>query len=78
MELIVPSLPVPMIVQAWEHVILQQEHVHAMLDVLERIVLWSVQETVKEKENVFMMKTQIQQVHDNDSCNQYINVWPEL
>ena len=47
-ELIVPSLPVQMIVLVWEHVILQQEHVHAMLDVLDWIVLWSVQETVKE------------------------------
>ena len=35
MELTVPFLPVPMIVLVWEHVILQQEHAHAVLDVLE-------------------------------------------
>ena len=43
MELIVPSLPVQMIVLVWEHVTLQQEHAHAMLDVMEMTVLWFVQ-----------------------------------
>jgi hypothetical protein len=43
MELTVPFLPVPMIVPVWEHVILQQEHAHAMLDVTEMTVLQSVQ-----------------------------------
>ena len=43
MELTVPFLPVPMIVLVWEHVILQQEHAHAMLDVTEMTVLQSVQ-----------------------------------
>ena len=38
MELIVPSLPVQMIVLVWEHVTLQQEHAHAMLDVTEMTV----------------------------------------
>ena len=38
MELIVPSLPVQMIVLVWEHVILRQEHAHAMLDVTEMTV----------------------------------------
>ena len=42
MELIVPSLPVQMIVLVWEHVILQQEHAHAMLDVTDWIALWYV------------------------------------
>ena len=42
MEMTVPFLPVPMIVLVWEHVILQQEHAHAMLDVTDRIVLWYV------------------------------------
>ena len=45
MELIVPFLPVPMTVLVWEHVILQQEHAHAMLDVLEMTVLIFVQTT---------------------------------
>ena len=45
MELIVPSLPVQMIVLVWEHVILQQEHAHAMLDVLEMTVLIFVLQT---------------------------------
>ena len=39
MELTVPFLPVPMIVLVWEHVILQQEHAHALLDVMDQIVL---------------------------------------
>ena len=39
----VPSLPVLMIVLAWEHVILQQDHAHAWKDVLEMTVLQSVQ-----------------------------------
>ena len=39
MELTVPFLPVPMIVLVWEHVILQQEHAHAMMDVTEMTVL---------------------------------------
>ena len=43
MELIVPFLPVPMTVLVWEHVILQQEHAHAMMDVTEMTVLQSVQ-----------------------------------
>ena len=43
MELTVPFLPVPMIVLVWEHVILQQEHAHAMMDVSEMTVLQSVQ-----------------------------------
>ena len=43
MELTVPFLPVPMIVLVWEHVILQQEHAHAMLDVTEMTVLQFVQ-----------------------------------
>ena len=34
---------VPMIVLEWEHVILQQEHAHALLDVTEMTVLWFVQ-----------------------------------
>ena len=38
-EMTVPSLPVPMIVLVWEHVILQQEHAHAMMDVTEMTVL---------------------------------------
>ena len=39
MELTVPFLPVPMIVLVWEHVIPQQEHAHAMMDVTEMTVL---------------------------------------
>jgi len=42
-EMTVPSLPVPMIVLVWEHVILQQDHAHAWMDVLEMTVLQSVQ-----------------------------------
>ena len=38
MEMTVPSLHVQMIVLAWDHVILQQEHAHAMLDVTEMTV----------------------------------------
>ena len=34
---------VPMIVLEWEHVILQQEHAHAMQDAMEMTVLWFVQ-----------------------------------
>ena len=37
-EMTVPSLPVPMIVLVWEHVILQQDYAHAMLDVPEMTV----------------------------------------
>ena len=43
MVLIVPSLPAPMIALVWEHVILQQEHAHAMLDVTEMTALQFVQ-----------------------------------
>ena len=43
MEMTVPFLPVPMIVLVWEHVILQQEHAHAMLDVTEMTALQFVQ-----------------------------------
>ena len=38
MEMTVPSLPVPMIVLVWEHVIPQQDYAHATLDVPEMIV----------------------------------------
>ena len=40
MVMTVPFLPVPMIVLAWEHVILQQEHAIAMLDVMQMTVPW--------------------------------------
>ena len=39
-EMAVPSLPVPMIVLAWEHVTQQREHAHAMLDVMQMTVPW--------------------------------------
>ena len=37
------TMIVPMIVLEWEHVILQQDYAHAMLDVTEMTVLWFVQ-----------------------------------
>ena len=52
MELTVPFLPVPMIVLVWEHVILQQEPAHAMLDVTDQIVLWYVPMIVQAWEHV--------------------------
>ena len=60
MELTVPFLPVPMIVLVWEHVILQQEHAHAMLDVTEMTVLWFVQTTALEWELATMIPAPIQ------------------
>ena len=60
MEMTVPFLPVPMIVLAWEHVILQQEHAHAMLDVTEMTVLWFVQTTALERELATMIQALIQ------------------
>ena len=60
MELIVPSLPVPMIVLAWEHVILQQVHAPAMLDVTEMTVLWFVQTTALEWDLVTMIQAPTQ------------------
>ena len=59
-EMTVPSLPVPMIVLAWEHVILQQEHAHAMLDVSEMTVLWFVQTTALEWELATMIQAPTQ------------------
>ena len=55
-EMTVPSLPAPMIVLAWEHVILQQEPAHAMLDVTDRIVLWYVPRIVLAWEHVIQPK----------------------
>ena len=57
MELIVPFLPVPMTVLVWEHVILQQEPAHAMLDAMEMIALLFVQMTVLEWEHVLSKVT---------------------
>ena len=42
MELIVPFLPVPTTALVWEHVILQQEPAHALMDVLAITALYSV------------------------------------
>ena len=51
---------VPMIVLKWEHVILQQDHAHAMLDVMEMTVLWFVQTTALERELATMIQAPIQ------------------
>ena len=59
-QMIVPNLPVQMIVLVWEHVILQQEHAHAMLDVMEMTVLWFVQTTALEREFATMIQAPIQ------------------
>ena len=60
MVMTVPFLPVPMIVLVWEHVIPQQEHAHAMLDVTEMTVLWFVQTTALERELATMIQAPIQ------------------